>query len=65
MIVTIKDVYDKWQAGSIQSIIKQTSPCLLIIESESILDHNQKLLQSLDDGLKWCLNKNMNNYIHF
>ncbi len=36
-----------------------------IIKSKSILEHNQKLLQALDDGLKWGLSKNINNYIHF
>ncbi len=36
-----------------------------IIKSKSILEHNQKLLQALDDGLKWDLSKNINNYIHF
>ncbi len=49
-----------------QSIIKHTkSACLPIIESKSILDHNRKLLQALDDDLKWDLRKNMNNCIHF
>ncbi len=49
-----------------QSIIKHTkSACLPIIESKSILDHNRKLLQALDDDLKWNLSKNINNYIHF
>ncbi len=40
------------------------SACLLIIESKSILDHKRKLLQALDDDLKWVLSKNVN-YIHF
>ncbi len=63
---TINDVYDTWQAGIDQSIIKHTkSACLPIIESKYILDHNWKLLQALDDDLKWVLNKNFNNYIHF
>ncbi len=64
--LTIKDVYDTWQASMDQSIIKHTkSACLPIIESKSILDHNRKLLQALDDDLKWDLSKNINNYIHF
>ncbi len=29
------------------------------------MDHNQKLLQALDDGLKLVLSKYINNYIHF
>ncbi len=53
-----------WQAGIDQSIIKHTkSACLPIIETKSILDHNRKLLQALDDDLKWVLSKNFNNYI--
>ncbi len=63
--LTIKDVYDAWQAGIDQSIIKHTkSACLPIIESKSILEHNRNLLQALDDYLKWVLSKNVNNYIH-
>ncbi len=59
--LTIKDVYDAWQAGINQSIIKHTkSACLPIIESKSILDHNRKSLQALDDDLKWVLSKNIN-----
>ncbi len=27
--------------------------CLLFKESKSTIDHNRKLLQALDDGLKW------------
>ncbi len=27
--------------------------------------HNQKLLQALDDGLRWVLSKNIINHIHF
>ncbi len=51
--LTIKDVYDTWQAGLDQSIIKHTkSACLPIIESKSIFDHNRKLLQALDDDFK-------------
>ncbi len=49
-----------------QSNIKHTkSACLAIIESksQSVLDHNRKLLQALDDDLKWVLSKNFNNYI--
>ncbi len=54
----IKDVYDNKQCG----VIKHTkSACLPIIESKSIIDHNRKLLQALDDGLKWVLSKNINN----
>ncbi len=37
------------------SVIKHTkSACLPIIEAKStnVLDHNRKLLQALDDGLK-------------
>ncbi len=30
---------------------------LTIIESKSILDHNRKLLQALNDDLKWVLSK--------
>ncbi len=53
-------------SSSIQSIIKHTkSECLPIIESKSILDHNRKLLKALDDGLKWGLSKNFNNYMRF
>ncbi len=64
--MTIKGIYDKWQEGSNQSIIKHTkSASLPIMESKSILDHNRKLLQALNDDLKWGLSKNMNNYIHF
>ncbi len=33
------------------------SACLPIIESKSILDHSQKFLQALDDGLKWGLSR--------
>ncbi len=47
------------------SISPLYSACLPIIESKSILDHNRKLLQALDDDLKWVLSKNVNNYIHF
>ncbi len=48
------------------AIIKHTkSACLPIIESKSTIDHNQKLLQALDDGLRWVLSKNINNHIHF
>ncbi len=48
------------------SIIKHTkSACLPIIESKSTIDHNRKLLQALDDGLKWVLSKYIKNYIHF
>ncbi len=50
------DVYDNKQCG----VIKHTkSACLLIIEST--INHNLKLLQALDDGLKWVLSKNVNN----
>ncbi len=35
---------------------------LLIIESKSTINHNQKLLQALDDVLKW-VSKYINNYI--
>ncbi len=63
-ILTIKDVYDTWQASIDQSIIKHTkSACLPIIESKYILDHNRKLLQALDDGFKCYYG--FNNYIHF
>ncbi len=41
------------------------SACLPIIESKSIIDHNRKLLQALNDGLRWVLSKNINNPIHF
>ncbi len=48
------------------SIIKHIkSACLPIIESKSTIDHNLKLLQALDDGLKWILSKFINYYIHF
>ncbi len=33
-------------------------------DSKSTIDHNQKLLQALDDGLRGVLSKN-NNRIHF
>ncbi len=45
--ITIKDVYDNKQCD--------------IIKSKSTIDHNQKLLPALDDGLKWVLSKNINN----
>ncbi len=52
---------DSLQAGINQTIIKHTkSACLPIIESKSILDHNRKLLQALDEDLKWVLSKNVN-----
>ncbi len=58
IFITIKDVYDNKQCG----VIKHTkSACLPIIESKSTIDHNRKLLQALDDGLKWVLSKNFNN----
>ncbi len=48
------------------SIIKHTkSACLPIIESKSTIDHNWKLLQALDDYLKWVLSKYIKNYLHF
>ncbi len=49
----------------ISPLLNIQSACLPIIESKSILDHNRKLLQALDDDLKWDLSKNINNYIHF
>ncbi len=59
-------LYDTWQEGFDQSIIKHTkSACLAIIESKSIVYRNWKLLQALDDDLKLVLSKNVNNYIHF
>ncbi len=62
IFITIKDVYDYKLCG----IIKHTKcACLPIIESKSTIDHNQKLLQGLDDGLRWVLSKNINNHIHF
>ncbi len=60
IFITIKDVYDYKLCG----IIKHTkSACLPIIESKSTIDHNQKLLQALDDGLRCVLSKNINNHI--
>ncbi len=59
----MKDVYDTWQAGFDQSIIKHKE--CKIMEAKSILDHNRKLLQALDDELKWVLSKKVNNYINF
>ncbi len=51
---------DSWQAGINQTVKKHTkSACLPIIESKSILDHNRKLLQALED-LKCVLSKNVN-----
>ncbi len=41
-----KNVYDYKQCA-----------CLPIIESKSTIDHIQKLLQALDDGLRWVLKK--------
>ncbi len=59
IFITIKDIY------KLCGVIKHTkSACLPIIESKSTIDHNQKLLQALDDGLRWVLSKN-NNHIHF
>ncbi len=61
IFITIKDVYDYKLCG-----VKHTkSACLPIIESKSTIDHNQKLLQALDDGLRWVLSKNINNHLHF
>jgi len=48
IFITIKDVYDNKQCG-----VKHTkSACLPIIESKSTIDHNWKLLQAINDGLK-------------
>ncbi len=53
IFITIKDVYDNKQCG-----VKHTkSACLPIIESKSTIDHNRKLLQALEDGLKWVKQK--------
>ncbi len=61
IFITIKDVYVYKLCG----VIKHTkNACLPIIESKSTIDHNQKLLQALDDGLRWVLSKNIN-CIHF
>ncbi len=50
IFITIKDVYK--QCGVIKH---RKSACLPIIETKSNIDHNRKLLQALDDGLKWVL----------
>ncbi len=38
-------------------LLNTKSACLPVIESKSTIDHNWKLLQALDYGLKWVLSK--------
>ncbi len=49
IFITIKDVYDNKLCGVIKHL---KSACQPITESKSTIDHNQKLLKALDDGLK-------------
>ncbi len=59
IFITIKDVYDYMLCG----IVKHAKTVRLpIIESKSTIDHNQKLLQALDDGFRWVLSENINNH---
>ncbi len=34
------------------ALLNLQSACCLLIEAKSIIDHNQKLLQAVNDGLK-------------
>ncbi len=52
-----------WHISSV-ALLNINCMCLLVIESKSTRDHTRKLLQALDDGLKW-VSKYINNYIHF
>ncbi len=46
-------------------VLKAQTVLSTSVNTVKITDHNRKLLQALDDDLKWVLSKNVNNYINF